>query len=280
MADLHSAAVDYPKTGLPVPFDAIPKSSYTKRPDWSAPETGTSGQKERFYPSQSYIGRLFRAVRLNPPVGSVHNGYVDTPPHAHRGQAPPLATERASTGGISLQQALEVNGSTFRAIDLAEAAVYKLVTTYVHIGNYELDQKRVEDVWTLFQEYILQLRATCVTFSLSQERGAMLGEMEVVAGTILTPASHGRGRKERKDRISRMREQTSVLVDHFASLIKGVDNTNSLEVLRRAWVGFRLATFRRNNFGSSSFRLIALHEIFDTIRVIESIPSRRMPIAK
>ena len=59
------------------------------------------------------------------------------------------------------------------------------------------------------------------------------------------------------------------LVDRFASsLIEGIGR--DIEGgLRRAWLGFRLTTIRRDAFGCKSFRLIALHEIFDAIKLKE-----------
>ena len=65
LAQLHSDAVDYPKSGEPVKLEQVRKLLPKLKPDWSAPETNT-GQSARYYPSQSSVGRLFRDVELPP----------------------------------------------------------------------------------------------------------------------------------------------------------------------------------------------------------------------
>lgn len=258
LAALHSTAVDYPKSGQPVRLDAIPKPSHTGRPDWSAPETGSSGP---YYLSQSYIGRLYREVNL-PALSS---------PDHESGCRPTSAPEGTS---LSLQNVLEAHSGGFISNDRIEIAIHELVMSYLHSRTVELDDKRVEVIWALFQQYVPQLRAICVTFSLTPGRGAVITEKEVVAGTIVAPASNGRVRKERKERISQMREQASILVDDLAMQLRDPGRADSWERLKRAWVGFQLTTIRRDDFGCSSFRLIALHEIFDALRSIENIPSQ------
>ena len=57
LAALHSAAVDYPKSGIPVHHTDVPKLQ-GKKPDWSAPETMT-GSSENYYPSKRAVGLLF-----------------------------------------------------------------------------------------------------------------------------------------------------------------------------------------------------------------------------
>jgi hypothetical protein len=64
LANLHSNAVDYPKSGQPVPLEKIPKVKTRRRPDWHAPETIDPNASSRFYQSRRAIGRLFRAIDL------------------------------------------------------------------------------------------------------------------------------------------------------------------------------------------------------------------------
>lgn len=56
LAQLHSDAVDYPKSGQPVPLEKIPRLKFAAKPDWNAPETLTS-ETAKFYKSQKAIGR-------------------------------------------------------------------------------------------------------------------------------------------------------------------------------------------------------------------------------
>lgn len=66
LGDLHSDAVDYPKSGQPVPLDTIPRLKFRERPDWNAPETVTS-ESARFYESPKALGMLFRSIELPAP---------------------------------------------------------------------------------------------------------------------------------------------------------------------------------------------------------------------
>ena len=64
LAQLHSDAVDYPKSSTPVPLYKLPKLKFRKKPDWSQPEITNDSKNADYYPSQRAIGRLFRAIEL------------------------------------------------------------------------------------------------------------------------------------------------------------------------------------------------------------------------
>ncbi|KAG8945824.1 hypothetical protein FRC04_012271 [Tulasnella sp. 424] len=63
-AKLHSDAVDYPKTGVPVKIDHMPKP--TDIPDWYCPESADPNNGD-YYESIRALGVLFRAVQLGDP---------------------------------------------------------------------------------------------------------------------------------------------------------------------------------------------------------------------
>jgi RNA-dependent RNA polymerase len=56
LAQVHSDAVDYPKSGQPVAHTSIPRPEIKVKPDWHAPETvvRTAG---KYYESTRAIGR-------------------------------------------------------------------------------------------------------------------------------------------------------------------------------------------------------------------------------
>jgi RNA-dependent RNA polymerase len=56
LAQLHSDAVDYPKSGNPVDLRKIPKPDMKVKPDWHAPET-ISDLSGKYYESMRAIGR-------------------------------------------------------------------------------------------------------------------------------------------------------------------------------------------------------------------------------
>ncbi|KAI8897258.1 RNA dependent RNA polymerase-domain-containing protein [Globomyces pollinis-pini] len=67
LAGLASLAVDFPKSGTPVPIKELHKVTIVSKPDFMAPEGvfGKNAQNPgKFYPSQKVLGQLFRAVNL------------------------------------------------------------------------------------------------------------------------------------------------------------------------------------------------------------------------
>lgn len=244
LAQMHSLATDYPKTGLPVPVGDLPECNMRRgRPDWSAPETESSG---RFYESQRYLGRLFREVHL--PV----------PPR-------PQQPSRIREEPLPLQGVITFFHKDSRvSMNAVDAAVYDFVSPYIQAAPLH-NRQHIEEVWKLFLEYVPRLRSICLSFSLCQRRSAMLAEEEVVAGTIVAQTSQPTLRKER---MAQMREQISLLTDHIATRLHGGDGGYLYEVLKRAWIAFRLSAIRPESFGSKSFRFLAIHEIFDAIKRI------------
>ena len=262
LASLHSIAVDYPKTGLPVQLDRIPRFKRAEKPDWNAPEVGSTPGK--YYESQSFIGRLFREIELSPPRPvALDNNSMFT-----QCGSPDLQAQHRYS---SLQLNAVEMFTRFKSEDAIETAVHALVSKYIGAEATNCDDEYTQDIWLLFQDYVSQLRATCMAFSLAQGRGmdAMLTEDEIIVGTILAPARDSRFRKQRKEQTSQMREQASILVDRFASSLTEGIGRDIEGGLRRAWLGFRLTTIHRDAFGCKSFRLIALHEIFDAIKLKE-----------
>ncbi|KAJ3543427.1 hypothetical protein NMY22_g3147 [Coprinellus aureogranulatus] len=49
LAEIHSNAVDYPKSGTSIKHDTIPKPKSRAKPDWAAPETVSNPPSARFY---------------------------------------------------------------------------------------------------------------------------------------------------------------------------------------------------------------------------------------
>ncbi|GJE90831.1 RNA dependent RNA polymerase [Phanerochaete sordida] len=244
LAHMHSLATDYPKTGLPVPLQDLPESdTRTGRPDWSAPETEGTG---RYYQSTRYLGRLFRKVQLPEPP---------TPQRPRRTYGEPLA----------LNVVLDfLHGDSRTAMDVLDRAIHDLVSPYVQAAPVH-NKQRVEHVWKTYTEYLPRLRSICMSYSLHQRRAAMLSEEEVVAGTIVAQTSQPAMRKEH---MSQMREQVSLLTAHIADRLDEGAGDDVYEVLKRAWIAYRLPALRPDSFGSKSFRIIALHEIFDAVKRI------------
>jgi RNA-dependent RNA polymerase len=247
LAQLHSAATDYPKSGLPVAMESIPKSAILGKPDWNA-DYETSALR---YESKRWIGRLYREVHLPLP--------------------PSLPQPEDLMGGtVALDTAVAFLCRTvFISANTMDIAVYNRISSFIQAAPV-LNKIRIERIWMLLQSYVYELRTICARGTLSQKGAAILTEEEAVAGTIVGHTSQPRARKEK---MSQLREYVSQLVDAVTAELRSPTEDDKYEILKRAWIAYRLSSIRPNAFGSQSFRFIALHEIFDAIKSVESVES-------
>ncbi|KAI0348632.1 RdRP-domain-containing protein [Trametopsis cervina] len=252
LSALHSDAVDYPKSGQPVPLANLPRLKFKSKPDWHAPETITP-DPEKYYESNRAIGLLCREIEL-PAVEKVKR--------IQRAQRRQLQQNET----YSEQEVYDffVDG------ELTDHAVYEAtsahVAGFIQLGRFA--EELVAEMWELFENYRSQLQTICVDHTLSNARDAMLTEEEAVVGTIVAKCSQPR---KRKDLMSKMREQTSTLVDDIVGAMAGEEGIMPEKVLERAWVAFRLAALEGEyeTFGAQSFAWVALGEIFGAIKAIE-----------
>ena len=244
LADLHSAAVDYPKTGMPVPKHDIPGSRIHEKPDWSKPEI-SDGDTSLYYESQRWIGRLFRRIEL-PQL-----------PQDSKSQAPP------AFGFPPWEHVLNVfQKNKFPRNDRVEEAIRLQITPYV-VSPYRYSMDRIKPIWSCYKAYVSSLRTICANFTLAQRSTDMLTEEEVVLGTIVALSSQPR---MRKDRMAKMQEQVALLVSRTIKQILASDEKSNVKVLKRAWVAFRVSTVQPKTFGSRSFGLIAMRVLFDALQ--------------
>ncbi|KAJ8482744.1 hypothetical protein ONZ51_g5138 [Trametes cubensis] len=254
LAALHSDAVDYPKSGQPVPIKKIPRLKFQTRPDWNAPETSNNLDPTKYYESTRAIGRLYRSIEL--PA-------VRTANHVARVQRQHLRSGEGDTIAAFLQQLRR------RESDMDDDEVYVAVRD--HVSGYisaqaPYDDAAVTNAWELFQAYASRLRAICADHTLSNSRTTMLSEEEAVIGTIVAKCSQPR---KRKDLMARMREQTATLTSDIRNELAGEENLPLQSRLRCAWIAFRVATLKEDQFGAQSFSWLALGAIFDSIKEIE-----------
>lgn len=251
LAELHSKAADYPKTGMPVDVQEIPRSTLDCRPDWSAPE-GQDGDSPIYYKSSRWIGRLYRAIDLDH-VPESTSSVLQTP-----------------TKFPSIDKVVEIfDRNKFPANDPVIEALRVRITPFV-ASPYRYSKKRIDSLWDCYRSYVTSLRTICTTFSIAQRHAAMLSEEEVVVGTIVAQTSQPHMRKER---MAKMREHSGQLVFRTAARIVGSQPDDNKEALKRAWVAFRVSTVQADAFGSRSFGLIALRELFNALRKLESADS-------
>ena len=215
------------------------------KPDWNAPEIADG--PGLFYESRRYIGRLYREVRL-------------TVPHIQQPTFQPL------DGLPSVKGLLEsLRRTKFVARDPIERAIYGQVSTLIQMeALVSSTYFHAKDMSSAFVDYVQTLRHISASFGVSHQRATKLTEEELVAGTIVAQSSQPRARSEAT---SQMREQTTLLANRISATI--TEDHNGMESLNRAWLAFKISRLQPAAFGSRSFRLIAIYEIFSAMRAIE-----------
>ncbi|EKM55555.1 uncharacterized protein PHACADRAFT_161565 [Phanerochaete carnosa HHB-10118-sp] len=254
LAELHSDAADYPKTGNPVSMRKVPRYALpTMKPDWSAPEI--QDRLGLFYQSQRSIGRLYREVQLPVP----------------RAQPPPA---NAFDVHLNTADTIAIFRVSFKPRDVLERVMYNRTSQFISMPDVlNHSDIAITEICSILQDYARTLRQICVSFNISHRRAARLSEEEVVAGTIVAQSSQPRVRKEA---VSQMREQSSFLVSRIAARIVGPKEGDGgkNEALTRAWLAYRLSTLQPHAFGFRSFGLVAMHEVFDAIKWIVAMGER------
>lgn len=253
LSDLHSDAVDYPKSGRPVPLTKIPKLLMKPKPDWNAPETvATNKGNNRYYRSERAIGKLYREIDL-PAVHTIKGEQRRQRRRLNEGQE------------YTINEVLhDFSQDVYADEDPVNISLLERVAGFIPIGKH--DEGVVAEIWELYRNYVSQLQTICADHTLSHERGAMLTEEEAIVGTIVAKCSQPRWRK---DLMSKMREQTTTLVDDMRLDLSGEEGTLPQKSIERGWIAFRLAILEGDVFGAQSFAWIAMGEIFDAIKAIE-----------
>jgi RNA-dependent RNA polymerase len=249
LAGLHSDAVDYQKSGMPVKLEKIPRTKFQARPDWNRPETGST--QGRFYDSQRAIGKLYRDIDLSADIDALKNA---------REQRKQIKDE------IRLDVILADSDLGQDApIDPVSVSLRLLVEEWAKLDN----KTRIKEHHTIleaFETYRKELQYLCQTNTLSNKRNAMITEEEVVVGTIVAKCSQPR---QRRDAMARLRERSGELVTTTkADIFGGGDNVTGLErSLQRAWFAWEVADrgAKHDLFGARSFGIIALGAIFEVL---------------
>ena len=249
LSQLHSDAVDYPKTSTPVPLEKIPKLKFPRRPDWNQPETMNDGKSVDYYESTKAIGRLFRAIEL--PALDIARRVN----RKHRKKTQEVDDDHlvAQFGRMSL-----------REDDQVDVAVYGRVTDFI---GADVDPDHRARAFALFDRYTAELKTICASHTISYRRDAMLTEEEAAVGTIVARTSQPR---HRQDMISKLKDQTDLQVKGVRNeLISEEDEFETK--LAKSWALWRVTQEERELMGARTLGLIALGVIFDTIKEFEEM---------
>lgn len=263
LAELHSDAADYPKTGMPVPLQLIPRQKGKEKPDWNAPEVLVKGNT-LFYESQRWIGKLYREVNL-----------PDVKPHKdHSSTVPSLKTLSPGDVTLFLHAVRQQRSRLDKTID-TRISQFTSMTSLLR----QSDREVIQEVLDLFHGYVQTLQIICTSYSLTK---STLTEAEIVVGTIVAKTTQPHMRKEY---MSSMREQATELVGDVREGLAGNRDGDAgherstgdyHNTLCRAWLAYKISRMRRDSFGARSFKLLALGEIFDAIKRIEEANMRAL----
>ncbi|KAF5374763.1 hypothetical protein D9758_000120 [Tetrapyrgos nigripes] len=261
LAQLHSDAVDYPKSGQSVALDRIPRPLLKMKPDYQAPETINPDTTTRFYPSTRAVGRLFRRIDLPQLHTEVHVT------RAARRQIREKGHLRQTRGVNALAESL--TALEIRDDPTAEAVNYRVFQYLSDEDMDTMDHEREElFVARLFSQYSSELQTILAVNTLGHARAALLTEEEAMVGTIAQKSSQPR---KRNNQMAKLREATDTLVRGYRSELAGEDELVSLRLVR-AWLAWKLGLKERakmDAIGAQSFCWIALGAIFEVIREIE-----------
>jgi RNA-dependent RNA polymerase len=249
LANLHSNAVDYPKSGQPVPLEKIPKVKSKRRPDWNAPEVVDLNSSSRFYESRRAIGRLFRAIDL--PVQQ---------------EPVPLPRQRRRQDRLRDIARLEAEFDNFNQSDARQSYLFDAIQERVE-ELIKIDRDRVQElvdsIARLFKSYAVHLQTVCMSNILSHAHTTQLSEGEVIVGTIAQQTTQPRKRKEL---MAKVRETTDRLVKGIREELAG----DSEEMLYRGLTAWEFSVSQGETFGAKSFGWIALGVIFDAIKDLQT----------
>ncbi|KAF9015323.1 RNA-directed RNA polymerase 2 [Cyathus striatus] len=250
LASLHSDAVDYPKSGQPVAVEKIPRLKSRLKPDWNAPET-VNVNSEKYYPSQRAIGKLFRDIKLPNPIK--------------------IKSQRRARRPTQNQQSDDRLADTLSTLNILEANNLELtIQNYLEefTGlDFTRNRHEVENVSQLFAQYAEELYNICSACTLSHSQG-ILTEQEAMVGTILQKTSQPR---KRKDTMSKLREQTDILVRGIRQELAGDPGETPKAFLQRSWLAWELATVKKRSkeFGAESFAWVSLGAIFEAVKELK-----------
>lgn len=239
LAELHSCAVDFQKSGIAADITSMPKAPHI-RPDWSRGELGGKNNVD-FYESQRALGVLYRNVELP----SVRRRQQD------RTALGPVYSASQDLGPYELDQDL---------CDPISLAIIEELKYYRIFLNLNTDLAN-DTILPLFKHYAYQLRSICANHSLTSRP---LTEEECLAGTISARTSQPR---RRNDNQAHLREQCTQLVDEIRDELReeGLE-----EWLTNTWVAWRIS--RREGgraFGAKTYGFIALGSMFEAFKAIK-----------
>lgn len=236
LAELHSTAVDFQKSGKPAELKDMPMAPDIK-PDWSLGELVHDA--EIVYESQRALGVLFRNIELPD---------VKAPPVSRRRH---LANLTVALANLSLYDSSLMQDRISSLLRDELEPHISLVVEFNLAHDILVPQ---------FKAFASHLTWICAHYSLTRRP---LTEEECWVGTIVAKSWKPR---RRNDLQAGMREQCKLACDHILQdLTVEEDIESSLE---RAWAAWTVSLAREGEFGAKVYGWIALGALFDGLKAI------------
>ncbi|KAH9082018.1 RdRP-domain-containing protein [Lactarius deliciosus] len=243
LCQIHSDAVDYPKSGTPVAPNTVPRPRYDHKPDWHAPETVNLDNSINFYQSQKAIGMALQSHR--PCLRCEYRTIVVRRQRQH-------VREDASQPDLDDVFAALCIGD--RQDDALEVAVKNRVAEFIDVDPHS---QYVELAIDSLGRYSIDLQGICASNVVQRQKTAMLSEEEAAVGTIVAKCSQ---RPAGANELSRKAVQEE---------LQGGDETSQYEWLAAAWAAWKVSRHLEDRFGAHSYGWIALGELFGAMKAIE-----------
>lgn len=243
LAKLHSAAVDFPKSGTPVSFAEMPRRKESLKPDFMYPEYLASSVKKKddnigkknddYYQSKKVLGRLFRSIPLESTEPS-------PPPVVLN---PTLRSLDGNRRVTSLLRNLPINGSRRGYLGSPDESLVEIFTS--NIGDFGEELMRI-----------------CRLNTISRRLDKHLSEEEAFIGTIMTVS---KDKRRRQDAITRLEEQTESLFEELRYEISGEDEDMEIQIIR-AWAAWNAGlNSNQEEFGVKTYSWLSLGLLLDLI---------------
>lgn len=259
LAQLHSDAVDYPKTGTPVPMQKLPKDR-GGLPDWSQPEIILDGPGEEYYKSKTTLGELYRDIHLHDPTS-----------HRRRRRRRGRGKQHVEEDKDDADDLEDEVSAQMDSLSMDEGTVYEAVMsrTKTLTPDQPLDDRYKTLAEDIFVTFASQLEHICASHTMSNKY-ERLSEAEAILGVISERTSQPRRRKEL---MAKLREHTTQLVIdiRWEFQMGEEEQSDARDRLALALIAWELSIerIREKEFGARSFWWICLGAIFEAVRVIE-----------
>ncbi|GJJ15893.1 hypothetical protein Clacol_010171 [Clathrus columnatus] len=253
LAQLHSRAVDFSKTGIAVGRNEIPFPKRRAKPDYLKPEIEVDTAKTEYYPSKGILGHMYRDIQLQ----SAFN-----------------QEEEANATDISNSAFAFFQGITAcleHRLNLLPIPIPETVDPTTKNG--------ITQLYNYFIDKMQELRNSYMP-GLGRYKREELSEEEIILGTILAKTFNYRTREE--DGRS-LKEETNQLTQRIYKILRtgqpGFGDEHSYHAaasgrIHRAWSAWkfgleRLSQSQTRVFGTETFMFVVLSQLFTAIAEVK-----------